>query len=240
MHGTVYILIDPRTRAIRYVGQTVKTLARRIGEHYRNSRPGSHLGHWIMQLRRERLRPLGVPIAVGVSKEHLDALEIAFIAHLGSLGVDLVNAMPGGSPHTTEEWRARQSRIKTGRPSPNTPEHHAQLNESKRGVSRSEETKRRISASKKGVTTCPRSPEVREKISAAQRGRPGKKGSASPRFDDSVSTEEIVRRYAAGESQRAIATALDTTQTTVQRRLATAGISTRVEMTASLGQETTC
>lgn len=37
--GTIYALVDPRDGAVRYIGQTTKTLAERLAGHVANPAP---------------------------------------------------------------------------------------------------------------------------------------------------------------------------------------------------------
>lgn len=97
MFGLIYILIDPRTRKIRYVGQTTLVLEERLRLHMSKQKLGKRntLAAWLRELERLELMPAIIPIAIGTSQEHLDALEIAFLAEIGKTA-DLVNTHGGG------------------------------------------------------------------------------------------------------------------------------------------------
>ena len=251
MYGLIYALIDPRDRALRYIGQTTVRLDRRVSAHVSapSLRVHSHLGRWMGGLVRSGDRPIAIPIARASSREELDALEIAFIAYLRSAGAKLVNTTDGGggtrgrivpqeqrdriaakqrgvarTPHT-ERWKIDQSLAKRGKPSSNTPEHHARIGDMKRGVPRTPEERAAISAGRKGKGKGPR-PDVSIQMSKLWTGRkrPDRVGDKHPKFRADVSTDEIVRLRRDGKSQRAIARALGVNQIMVQRRLRAAGV----------------
>lgn len=194
MHGSIYVLIDPRDHSVRYVGQTIKPVSKRLADHINTARPGSHVGHWLMLLKREGVRPIALPILAANDKLQLDALEVAVIAFLRGAGVRLTNKLAGGNggahmtPHT-DEIRAKISASLTGK---------------KRGP-RPQSVKDKISAAQRG------------------RKRPDFSGKKHPTFDDGVSADEIVRLWLEGKPKRWIARHLGTTQGIVQTRIATAG-----------------
>jgi hypothetical protein len=53
--GTIYALVDPRDGAVRYIGQTTKTVAERLAGHI--ARPAPRVGVWISELREVGLAP---------------------------------------------------------------------------------------------------------------------------------------------------------------------------------------
>jgi len=57
----IYVLKHPDTLEIRYVGKTVRSLSRRLGNHVANAkgnRHNKHLSNWILNLLREGKRPV--------------------------------------------------------------------------------------------------------------------------------------------------------------------------------------
>lgn len=53
----IYVLRNPDTLEIRYVGKTVRSLAQRLGNHIynaRNTKHNLHLANWIMFLLKSK------------------------------------------------------------------------------------------------------------------------------------------------------------------------------------------
>ena len=112
----VYVLIDPRTSEIRYVGQTKDTLDGRLRSHVHGANALSqayksfHAVAWIRQLRRMGYRPR-IELVAEYRDEDVDEAERFWIAHFRERGCDLVNVMGDGPTlhsHSTES-RARIS-----------------------------------------------------------------------------------------------------------------------------------
>ena len=131
-YGVVYGLRDPLTGKLRYVGQTVLPLHRRLAAHCTPSSLSQvdHRANWIKSLVNQGLRPEIEGLASARSKEDLDELEIQVIAQARALGEKLTNLEPGGGTLS--------------------PEHYQRLGSQKRNVPRTPEVKAKISAAKKG------------------------------------------------------------------------------------------
>lgn len=208
LYGYVYGLYDPRTKELRYIGQTVMLLWRRLACHLVPSvlaRP-SHRTNWLKELLKAHLRPTIEALAEATSQEELDRLEVEFIAAARARGERLVNQEPGGNTPS--------------------PEHRAKLAALKRGIPRTEATKAKISAAKKGKKL---SLEHREKISSALVGKDQshiqrRVGDSHPEYRHDISTEDILRRLAGGQTKVEVAQALGVSPTFVHRRLNQAGL----------------
>jgi hypothetical protein len=136
---SLYVLRDPRTNVIRYVGQTSRKPKARLVQHYTDNRDSLknrkrfRSGNWIKQLRDEGLRPVMQVVFQTTEPEYIDRLEIAAIRGLRRRGFDLTNQAAGGAKnrgwnHTeqykkelakrhpwrgpkSDEWKAKQSQI---------------------------------------------------------------------------------------------------------------------------------
>lgn len=221
-HGIIYGLHDPRTGELRYIGQTTKaTPEERRWSHLAPSSLKQHtyLARWLSGLVKNGLVPTCSIICTANSQPELDELEIKHIAEARSRGVRLVNMSDGGGGRAgvpqSEEWKARMSEQKRGK-NTNTPEHIARLAEMKRGVPRSEETKAKIRAAKLGTKL---TEEHKAKIAASSLGKFSPKGEASGRWKHGVSTDEIMRRYDAGEPKKHIAAAVGMSEMGVAHRI---------------------
>lgn len=91
---TVYVLVDPRTHLIRYVGQTVHFLGR-LHKH-QNGKAGGHRGNWIRTLIAEGLNCEGIIVEEGLSNVEADEWEQRWIALGRASGWPLTNLTDGG------------------------------------------------------------------------------------------------------------------------------------------------
>jgi group I intron endonuclease len=108
---TIYKLIDPNTRQIRYIGLTFNDLKLRLKSHI--SEPGkSHKIHWIKKLKKQGIRPIIESIEEDISTfEEACEREIYYIDYFRSLGCDLTNMNSGGNKNKrmSEESRKKMS-----------------------------------------------------------------------------------------------------------------------------------
>lgn len=142
---SIYGLVDPRTGQLRYIGQTKRTVAKRLVDHLFSSKNKSnHKECWIAGIVSGGLVPEVFVVELAETKELADEYEIHHIAQFRSIGCDLVNLTAGGP----------------GLRSP------------------SAETKRRISASRKGTWTGDKNPNYRRYYSAEERKRMSIRNSA--------------------------------------------------------------
>lgn len=87
----VYVLADPRTGEIRYIGRTVRGVATRFRLHLDEARTRSYpLHRWIERLRKHGLKPIPVVVARGVPHDYETELCEALVAR----GVHLLNVTP--------------------------------------------------------------------------------------------------------------------------------------------------
>lgn len=186
----IYVLIDPRTNEIRYVGKTVQSLFGRLASHRHTARNGgaSHRDHWIAQVLRCGYDVRIELIQIVVSDFWEDA-ERYWISYYRSVGCSLTNmtdggdsgpTMPGelnpfyGRTHSEETRDAiRQARTGTKASSETRAKlsaiHKANPNKGtfKPGHIWSDESRAKRSESQKGVL---HTPEEKAKISAALKG----------------------------------------------------------------------
>ena len=155
--GVIYGLIDPRTAALRYVGQTQQTLRRRLSGHLRSPR-GKHahlpVSRWIAKLQRNGLEPMIEVLDGPMQVADLDAAEQRHIAVQRVAGAKLLNLCPGGGA-SFGTWNMPAEAIQ-------------RIADSKRGRPRSPETRAKLSAANLGKRP---TAETLAKRSAALRGR---------------------------------------------------------------------
>lgn len=64
----IYTLKHPDTLEVRYVGKTVRSLSRRLGNHIANAKGNKHnkhLSNWILNILKENKKPIPVKVTFG-------------------------------------------------------------------------------------------------------------------------------------------------------------------------------
>lgn len=161
----IYVLVDPRTAEIRYVGVTVKVLAYRRSQHISTAKAGDkrHVSNWIRTLLSTGREP--VILCVEVTKDR--SRENYWIAHYRAAGLDLTNLTDGGDGVLglipTPASRQKMSLAQTGRTASN--ETREKRRQALLGRVFSSETLERMRASAQN-----RGPETLEKMRQAKLG----------------------------------------------------------------------
>lgn len=95
---SIYGLIDPRDKALRYVGQTVQELNVRLKHHIKpcEIKKNNYKSQWIKGLIKSGLRPEIFLIEECYSIHDLNEAEIFYIEYFKFIGSRLVNLTPGG------------------------------------------------------------------------------------------------------------------------------------------------
>lgn len=99
--GSIYVLRDPRSGEIRYVGHTVGSLAARLVSHLseaRTSKEETYKLRWLRQLQSKHLKPTIHFVAATTINDWEDK-ERRAIAKARELGHPLTNTSPGGAGH---------------------------------------------------------------------------------------------------------------------------------------------
>ena len=158
----IYGLTDPETQALRYVGQTRRSLPKRLRDHI-NDRGRCRRTNWIKSLKTRGLKPDIFEID-SVPDDCANDTEKLWIGYYRYASANLTNGTEGGegSRNPTPETRAKMSAAQRGRPSPNL------------GKKASDETRAKLSAALRGnhrTLGKKLSIEHRSKLSVANRGR---------------------------------------------------------------------
>jgi hypothetical protein len=116
----IYVIKDPRTNLVRYVGKA-KDCKERFRKHLTENN-GTLKSKWIKGLRLKGLTPV-FEIIDECSAAEWEARERGYIRLFKSLGATLLNMMPGGEGgptmkgrKLTDEQRAKITASKIGRP----------------------------------------------------------------------------------------------------------------------------
>lgn len=171
----IYVLRDPETREIRYVGKTVGSLEKRLSEHLKYNGT-DHRSFWIQSLLKQNLEPTIEQVDVCYDCEWQEK-ETMWIQQCKAYGYDLTNGTEGGDGCTgwkhTEESRKNLSKALKGRVF--TEEWKQKIRESLAKTNIDPEVRKRRSLSKKGKPSprrgCTSSDECKANMSKALKGR---------------------------------------------------------------------
>jgi hypothetical protein len=187
-NNIIYGLIDPRTRLVRYVGQSCRGLDRVRRHRWKSSKDGTHCARWIRSLRRDGLEFDATVLERVEGSEDLNTAERYWIAYGRASGWPLTNLTSGGDgglagyvfsaesrarigdahrgmTHTPEA-RAKMSRAHAGKVL--SAEHRAKCGRHSRGKVRPSDVVQRISNAKRGMTF---TDEHRQALSEAAKRR---------------------------------------------------------------------
>ena len=108
----IYVLSDPITREIRYVGQSKDIIGRFYYHKWaasKTNRDESYSKRWIAKLLREKRQPVLQTLQEFSDVKHLDDAEIYWIAYFRSIGCPLTNSSAGGKgtrdPSPETRWK---------------------------------------------------------------------------------------------------------------------------------------
>jgi predicted GIY-YIG superfamily endonuclease len=169
---TLYLLLDPRTDEVRYVGITKHDINRRFASHIQdsyNKRHQSHRVRWLRSLREQGLKPAIRKYRDVEEGERWQDAEIAAVAHFKKLGARLVNGTVGGDGTTGREWR------------PNA-EQRAKMADFRTGMRPTDEDRRKRSASLKKFYEDPVQMAKRKALGSAAGKSAGSRSAASARM----------------------------------------------------------
>jgi hypothetical protein len=118
-NGKIYVLRDPGTNQIRYVGKYEgKYLSVRLSNHTLQARDLSKKNHrvdWIRSLIKKQQAPIIELIQDGyTSRKELCEAEIFLIKFYKDIGLDLVNHTDGGIGHTALFSKEHKNKISEG------------------------------------------------------------------------------------------------------------------------------
>jgi len=137
MAFTVYVLKDPVTDEVRYVGCTHQKLQQRLSTHVSLARAGKRDNScyaWVRALDKRGLRPLIAEVSTHFMQHQAATAEVAAIAHYRTT-TDLLNKADGG-PGAAGVRRSKRTRKLMG--------------DAKRGVPKTKEHRRKLAAANGG------------------------------------------------------------------------------------------
>ncbi len=155
----IYVLIDPRTDAVRYVGVTTELLRKRGYKHIFTRNHTTPRGRWVNSLYDLGLRPT-IKQVDEVPDSEWDAAERRWIQHFRDAGCDLVNDTLGGPgfsrPHTEETKRKISEHRKGIKPvRPDKAAWAAAISRGHQGKQKSSEHRAKLAAAQRGKSVVP-------------------------------------------------------------------------------------
>lgn len=193
MEHNIYVLIDPKTNKIRYVGQTTKQINVRLTNHISKAKKSNnkttHKNTWIKSLLNENLKPIIELIDV-VCENDWKTIEKNYISFYREKGCDLLNISEGGDSGyiagKKRIWRSEEDYAKwlynvreSAKNRVITDEERKKMSENCKkthlGRKRSDDTKHKLSVTKIGdknpMFGKKHSEEVKKKISELHKGK---------------------------------------------------------------------
>ena len=164
----IYVLKHPNTLEVRYVGKTVRSLSRRLGNHIANAKGNKHnkhLSNWILKIIAEGKRPI-IELLEECEHSVWQEREKYWISQFNNLinltiggdgcegfihkqeTIEKLREVNKGRKHT-ESFKEKMSLRLKGKPLTN--EHKANIGRANKGKKASDETKRKLSESHKGI-----------------------------------------------------------------------------------------
>lgn len=106
----VYVLKEPNTNEIRYVGVTTQELNQRLSQHINAAKNHEkrHVCNWISTLLKEGLRPVIEQID-DVPDNQWEEMEKYYIKTYRNIGCNLTNISEGGAGVVTADMRSKSS-----------------------------------------------------------------------------------------------------------------------------------
>ena len=164
----IYVLKHPDTLEVRYVGKTVRSLSRRLGNHIANAKGNKHnkhLSNWIINILNKNKRPIielleECDYSIWQEREQYWISQFPNLINLtkggdGCLGFiqdestkEKLRIAMTGRKHT-EEFKQNMSLRLKGKPL--SEEHKANIGKANSGRKATEATKQKLSESHKGI-----------------------------------------------------------------------------------------
>lgn len=165
----IYTLKHPDTLEVRYVGKTVRSLSRRLGNHIANakgSKHNKHLSNWILNILKENKKPIielleTCQSGIWQEREQYWISQFPNLINLtaggdGCIGfihnskaIEKIRQSKVGIKHSVEFKEAMSKRLKGV---PLSEEHKSKIGLANKGRKASEITRKKLSESHKGIS----------------------------------------------------------------------------------------
>lgn len=111
MKHYIYILRDPETKQVRYVGQTTNTKSRLSNHLYKSKNPNNHCQCWIKSILSKGLKP--IMEVIEECEENYQIREIFWISYYKEHNCNLTNISKGGEGNNTDPITLIKSNLKS-------------------------------------------------------------------------------------------------------------------------------
>lgn len=191
----IYILIDPRDMAVRYVGKTSGTLYNRLRQHINNPK-NDYVATWIRSLIALGVKPIIEEIECIENSNDLDwqDRERFWIEEYRSRGCNLTNLDSGGNGGKQRSEETRKKIGESNRGMKRTDETRKKLRESHLGKTLSPEHVANMSKATKGI---PRGKYPRERVEKVAEKLRGRKVTRTPEHQAKLTASQIGRKKSA-------------------------------------------
>lgn len=135
----IYALIEPDTRLIRYIGKSIRPLAR-LRAHI-NDKSICHRTNWIKSLKERGLEPALLIIEEIIGEWPWQEAEMFWIAYAKKHGWPLVNSTDGGDGVCNLSGESKERMAKTWLGRKHKPESRAKMSAANKGKLHTEEYK---------------------------------------------------------------------------------------------------
>lgn len=165
----IYTLKHPDTLEVRYVGKTVRSLSRRLGNHIANAKGNKHnkhLSNWILSILKENKKPI-IELLETCQSDIWQEREQYWISQFSNLinltaggdgcigfihnseAIEKIRQSKIGTKHSIEFKEAMSKRLKGV---PLSEEHKSKIGLANKGRRASETTRKKLSESHKGIS----------------------------------------------------------------------------------------
>lgn len=165
----IYALKHPDTLEVRYVGKTVRSLSRRLGNHIANAKGNKynkHLSNWILNILKEDKKPI-IELLETCQSNIWQEREQYWISQFPNLinltaggdgcigfihnseAIEKIRQSKIGTKHSIEFKEAMSKRLKGV---PLSEEHKSKIGLANKGRRASETTRKKLSESHKGIS----------------------------------------------------------------------------------------
>ena len=162
----IYTLKHPDTLEVRYVGKTVRSLSRRLGNHIANAKGNKHLSNWILNILKENKKHIielleTCQSGIWQEREQYWISQFPNLINLtdggdGCIGfihnskaIEKIRQSKIGTKHSVEFKEAMSKRLKGV---PLSEEHKSKIGLANKGREASEITRKKLSESHKGIS----------------------------------------------------------------------------------------
>lgn len=153
----IYTLKHPDTLEVRYVGKTVRSLSRRLGNHIANAKGNKHnkhLSNWILNILKENKKPIielleTCQSGIWQEREQYWISQFPNLINLTAEAIEKIRQSKIGTKHSIEFRKAMSKRLKGV---PLSEEHKSKIGLANKGRRASESTRKKLSESHKGIS----------------------------------------------------------------------------------------